>query len=97
MHIRVSKWRSIKNQRVVEQRAITVGHLLQLVQEVRNQTDMVFVDRGELRDSLLILSVVRSPVEPDSNATFREGSSRGIATQLKRRHASNVTGEGEHL
>src|SRR5262245_54673340 len=83
MHIRVSQWRSVKNQRVIQQGAVAVGHLLQLVHEVRNHADMVLVDCSELSDSLLVLSVVGRPVESARHAAFRKSSSRGIAAQLK--------------
>src|SRR5262245_5367232 len=79
MHVRIAERRPVKNQRVVEQRAVTIGHLLQLVQKVRNHADVIFVDRSKLCDPLLILSVVRSSMESDRNAAFREGSSRRIA------------------
>src|SRR5262245_47550728 len=75
MHVRVAERRPVKNQRVIEQRAVTIGHLLQLVQKVRNHADVIFVDGGELCDPLLILSVVRSPMESNRNSAFREGSS----------------------
>ena len=58
MHVRIAEWRSVENQSVVQQRAVAVGRLLQLVQKMRDHADVVFVDCGELRDSLLILIVV---------------------------------------
>src|SRR5262245_11636745 len=63
MQIRVAERRTVEDQRMVQQRAVTVRRFLQLIQEVRNHTHVVFVDLCKLRDSLLVLAVMRSSME----------------------------------
>src|SRR5215831_16515681 len=81
VQVRVAHRRTVKDQTVIEQRAVAVWGLLQLVQEIRNHADVIFVDRRELRDSLLILVVMRSSMESGRNTAFWESSSSRVATQ----------------
>ena len=51
------------HQRVVEQVAVAVGRVLQLLEEVRHHADVVPVDLREVHDPIFALAVVRRRVE----------------------------------
>ena len=63
VHVRVAHRRAVDDQRVVEQVAVAVRRVLQLLEEVRQQADVVLVDLRELDDAILALAVVRRGVE----------------------------------
>src|ERR1700730_261761 len=82
---------------MVQQAAVAVGRVLQLFEEVRNQTDVVAGDLGEVGDLGRRLAVMRSRVERNLHAAFRVNALADVATHLEGGDAGGVGGEGQRL
>ena len=54
---------AVENQRMIQQRAVAVGRVLQLVDEIRQALHVILVDVRVTLDVLRIFGVMRSPVE----------------------------------
>ena len=78
-------------------RAVAVGRRLQLLDEVRQQADVVAVDLGEVADAILARAVVRGDVEAGGDAALGNTRPRDVAAQLEGEHARDVGCEGQHL
>ena len=97
VHVRVAHRRPVEHQRVVEQAALAVGGVLQLVQEIRQHADVVGVDLLEVADPVLAVLVMRGRVERGLHAAVGEHAVRGVAAQLEGEHPRDVAGEGDRL
>src|SRR5436305_15110506 len=72
MQIRVTHWRTVQNQRVIQQRlAVGVLCLFQLFEERYYKTDVIFVDQCELRNQLFVFSIMRSTLVSIILSTLR--------------------------
>src|SRR5262245_60595555 len=79
MYIRITHRRSVQNDRAVKQGALAFLDLLQLFQEVGNETDVILVDHRELRNALWIVAVVRGAVESSADTAFGICASDAVA------------------
>ena len=97
VQVGVAHRRSVDQQRAVEQRAVAVRRVLQLLQQVRHQADVIRVQRREVEDLLLLAAVVRRVVEGALEAALRIAAVRRVATQLEREDPRDVGRECQHL
>ncbi len=95
--VRVAHRRSVDHQRVVEQVAVAVRRVLQLLQEIRQHADVVAVDLREVEDAILAIAVVRRRVEAGVDAAVRVDAARRVAAHLEREHARGVRRERHRL
>src|SRR6266571_2160013 len=85
------------DQRMIEQRAVSIGNRLQFLQEIRETGAVVPVDPGEVLPPLGVLAVVGSSVIAGFYARLRIAAETDIARDHQRRDARNVPLEGERL
>ena len=97
VQVGVAHRRSVDQQRVVQQRAVAVRRVLQLLEQVRHQADVIGVERREVEDLLLLAAVVRRVVERALEAALRIAAVRRVAPQLEREDARDVGRERQHL
>ena len=62
--MRIAHVAALVDQHVIEHRAVAVGHVLQLLDEVRQVLHVIAVDLGVVRDVLRLVAVVRRPCQP---------------------------------
>ena len=97
MHIRVAHVGAVEDQRVIQQRAVPIGRVLQLVQIVGQALHVIAVDLGVILDAIRVLRVVRSAMETCVGAAGRETAAGQIAGIEHGRHARDVRLEGQSL
>src|SRR5262245_55133103 len=97
VQIAITHCGTIKNDRVVQQAPISIRSLLQLVEEVRNLTDMVSVDLSEILDTLRITTVMGCRVERRPHAAVRPHTLRNVSAHLESGNSGDSGGEREHL
>src|SRR5258708_2487999 len=97
VNIAVAHGAAIQNHRMVQQIAVTVRRVLQLLQEVRQQADMVAVEFGELRDFRRILLVMRARMKRSLHSALRKHARTHIAAHLERGHSSGLRHESQDL
>ena len=69
--VRVAHVAAVKDERMIQQRAIAVRSILQLVDKIRQALDVLLIQPGIARDGLGILGVMRDPVEAVEYSAFR--------------------------
>ena len=89
--------RSVEHEGLVQKTGLAVHRGLQLLEEVRQQRDVVLVDLAKLPDALLRRAVMRRVVEPAIDAALRIDAAGTVAADLEREHARRVRREREHL
>src|SRR5439155_5344252 len=94
---RVCHGRSVDQQGVLQQAAVAIWSVLQLLEEVRKQAHVVPVDLREIEDAVLAIVVVRGDVETGRHAGPGEHTVGDVAAQLEREDAGDVGGEGDRL
>ena len=97
VRVAVRHRRAVHDGGVVEQRRIAIHRRLELVEQVRQQTDVVAVDLGELPHAGRVVAMVRRRMETRRHAAVRIHAGRGIAAHLERKDARHVTLQREHL
>ena len=78
--VRIAHVGAVEDQRMIQQRAVAIRSVLQLVDEIRQALHVILVELRIARDVLRILGVMRSAVEagaarrsPDRSATSDRG------------------------
>ena len=85
------------DQRVVEQRAVAIRRLRQLLDEVREALHVVEVDLRPVLAPLRVLAVVRARVVRRPHAGLGIRAQADVAGDHQRRHARDVALERERL
>ena len=81
--VRVAHWRAVDDEAPVEQVAVAIRRVLQLLEEIRHQADVVLVDLRELRDAVLAIAVMRGRMERRVHAAQRVDAGRAVASELE--------------
>src|SRR5450432_3444135 len=90
MLVAVAHSAAVKVERVVEQRAVAFRNGLELLQEVREERDVKFVDPGYLREHFGVAVVVRERMVRFGDSYLGIGPVAGFTGQLERNHARHV-------
>ena len=88
---------AVKHQRVVEQVAVAIGRVLQLVEEVGQQADVIAIELGELRDFRRGFAVVRAGMERRLDAALGPDAAAHVAAHLEGGDAGGLGHEGQGL
>ena len=97
MNIAVAHGAAIQNHGMIQQIAITIRRVLQLLEEARKQADMVAVEFCELRDLRWILLMMRARMKRSLYSALREHARTHIAAHLERGNASGLRHESQDL
>src|SRR5690606_14018931 len=97
VHVRVAHRRPVDDERVVEQRALAVGRLPELLEEVRQDADVIPVDAWKRLHAVFALAVVRGRMEAGGDAALRVHAVRRVASELEREHTRDLRREGHRL
>src|SRR6266566_2778017 len=96
--IGIAHVRAVKDERMVEQRAVAVRSALHLVDEIRKALHVVLVELGVLRDTFRILGMMRATVETQGGNVARRICTAGeVAGIQDRRNPCDVALEGQYL
>ena len=93
MLIRVPHVRAVEHQRMIEQRPVAVLRLRQPVHEVRQHGDVIAIQSGVFRLSLLVLTVMRAGMKRDRDAALRVRANGEVASEEHRGDAGDVRAE----
>src|SRR5262245_26096722 len=88
---------AVQNEGVIEQVAVSVWSLLQLLQEIRNLADVIPVDLTEVLNPLRIAAMMRRSMKCSADTTLGPYALGNIARHLESRYASDTRGEREYL
>ncbi len=97
MNIAVAHGAAIQNHRMIQEIAVTIRRVLQLLKKVRKQADMVAVEFCELRDFRWILLMMRARMKGSLYSALREHPRTHIAAHLERGNASGFRHESQDL
>ena len=95
--VAVAQRAAVQHERVIEQRAVAVRRLLQLVDEVGELRHVVRVQLREAIHVAAIVRVVRQVVERIADGRLREDGRAQLAREHQRRHARDVRLQRDHL
>ena len=94
MLVRVSHVTAVENERMIQQRAVAIVGLLQLVDEMGGHLHVVLIELGEVGDSRRIFAMVRAAMEAQSgHFAFRVGPVGQVAPEQQRADACDVGAE----
>ena len=93
----VAQAAAVENQAVIQQVAVAIRRVLQLLQEVGERLHQVRVDLGDVGDLHRIVLVMRDGVVPVGDADLAVRPVAAGAAQHERDHARHVGLEGDHL
>jgi hypothetical protein len=97
VQVRVAHRRAVDDRRAVEQRAVVVRRVFQLLEKLRKPPDVVGVDLREVEDAILAAAVVRRVVERAAEPALGVGAVGVVAPELEREHPRDIRLEREHL
>ena len=95
--VAVAQRAAVEHQRVIQQRAVAVRRLLQLLDEVGELRHVVGVQQREAIHVAAVVRVVRQVVERIADAGLREDGAAQLAREHQRRDARDVRLERDHL
>src|SRR5258708_6108022 len=97
MNIPVAHGAAIQNHRMIQQIAVTIRRILQLLEEIRQQADMVAIELGELRDFSWIFLMMRTRMKRSLHSALRKYACAHIAAHLECGNASRFRHESQDL
>ena len=89
--------RAVDDHCLVEQAGVALHRLIQLPEEVRELPRLEGVDAGEVKNRLLVASVMRGRVEGLVDAALGIDPRRRVPSRLEREYARDVRREGQNL
>ena len=95
--VRIAHRAAVHHHRMIQQIAVAIRGVLQLLQEVRQQADVIAVELREFGDLGGIFAVMRAGMERRLHAAFRPHAAADVAAHLECRDAGDVGHERQRL
>ena len=97
VNVRFTQAAAERHERMIEQRAVAIGRVLQLFQQIREHRDVKLVDLHQLLEPLGVPLVMRDGMVPIGDPDFAVCAVAAVAAEHERGDARHVRLPGDDL